>query len=84
MSILLMLEQLLHATHPLKLLDKMCKYDMDPMSIVEDTGRTESDTILSTDGQMDRWTDGQGETSIPLSLKRRVWLNFEKRPVFMG
>ena len=29
-----------HATHLLKLLDKMCKYDMDPMSIVEDTKRT--------------------------------------------
>ena len=27
----------LHATHLLKLLDKMCKYEMDPMSIVEDT-----------------------------------------------
>ena len=37
------------------LVDKMCKYEMDPASIVEDTER-----ILSTDGQ----TDGQGETSI--------------------
>ena len=27
--------------------------------------RYRADTILSTDGQMDRWTDGQGETSIP-------------------
>ena len=26
-----------HATHFLKLLDKMCKYEMDPASIVEDT-----------------------------------------------
>ena len=38
------------------LLDKMCKYEMDPDRV---------DTILSrrTDGQ----TDGQGETSIPPS-----------------
>ena len=41
-------------THRLKLLDKMCKYEMDPVSIVEDT----EDAILSTDGQRDgrkRW-----------------------------
>ena len=37
-------------THLLKLLDKMCKYEMDPASIVEDT----VDMILSTDGQTDR------------------------------
>ena len=30
----------LHATHLLKLLDKMCKYEMDLMSILEDTERT--------------------------------------------
>ena len=34
------LKQTFHATHFLKLLDKMCKYEMDPMSIVEDTERT--------------------------------------------
>ena len=34
------LKQPLHATHLLKLLDKMCKYEMNPMSIVEDTERT--------------------------------------------
>ena len=44
------LKQTLHATHLLKLLDKMCKYEMDPTSIVEDT----VDTILSTDGQTDK------------------------------
>ena len=27
----------LHATHILKLLDKMCRYKIDPASIVEDT-----------------------------------------------
>ena len=51
--------QTLHMTHLLKLLDKMCKYEMDPMSIVEDTERTRFGP------QTDRWTDGQGETSIP-------------------
>ena len=30
----------LYVTHLLKLLDKMCKYEMDPMSIVEDTEQT--------------------------------------------
>ena len=44
----------------MKLLDKMCKYEMDPTSIVEDTER-----IGSTDGQTDGQTDRQGETSIP-------------------
>ena len=33
-------EQPLHGTHLLKLLDKMCNYEMDPMSIVDDTERT--------------------------------------------
>ena len=35
----LVLKQTLHATHLLKLLDKMFKYEMDPTSIVEDTER---------------------------------------------
>ena len=36
-------------SHLLKLLDKMCKYEMDPMSIVEDTERTRNQyTPLST------------------------------------
>ena len=34
------LKQALHGTHLLKLLHKMCKYEMDPMSILEDTERT--------------------------------------------
>ena len=46
------LKQTLHVTHLLKLLDKMCKYEMDLTSIVEE------DTILSTEGQ----TDGQRQT----------------------
>ena len=53
------LKQTLHLTHLLKLLDKRCKYEMDPTSIVEDTERTRFCP------RMDRWTDGQGETSIP-------------------
>ena len=53
------LKRALHETHLLKLLDKMCKYEMDPMSIVEDTERTRFCP------QMDRRTDGQGDTSIP-------------------
>ena len=40
MSNLWIWEQTLHGTHLLKLLIKMCKYKMDPMSIVEDTERT--------------------------------------------
>ena len=65
----LVLKQPLHATHFPKLLDKMCKYEMDPTSMVEDTERTRFCP------QTDRRTDGQGETSIPTStsLKRRVW-----------
>ena len=51
----------LHATHLLKLLDKMCKYEMDPMSILEDTERTRfcPQTDRRTDGRTDRRTDGQ-------------------------
>ena len=60
------LKRTLHSTHLLKLLDNMCKYEMDPMSIVEDTEQTRFCP------QTDRRTDGQGDTSIPLStsLKR--------------
>ena len=47
----------LHTTHLLGLLDKMCKYEMDPTSIVEDTEQTPYDSVH-------RLTDGQGETSI--------------------
>ena len=56
------LKRALHATHLLRLLDKMCKYEMDPMSIVEDTERTRFCP------QTDRRTDGQGNTSIPFQL----------------
>ena len=53
----------LHATHLLKLLDKMCKYEMDPMSVVEDTERT----------RFCPQTDGQGDTSIPPFQLRWSW-----------
>ena len=43
----------------MKLLDKVCKYEMDPASIIEDTERTRFCP------QTDRRTGGQGETSIP-------------------
>ena len=36
----LIFKQTLHWTHLLKLLDKMCKYKMDPANLVEDTERT--------------------------------------------
>ena len=52
-------KKLSHVTHLLKLLDKVCKYEMDPASIVEDTERTRFCP------QMDRRTEGQSETSIP-------------------
>ena len=46
----------LHATHLLKLLDKMCKYEMDLMGIVEDTELTPfcPQTDKQTDEQMDK------------------------------
>ena len=46
------------ATHLLKLLDKICKYEMDPTSIVEYTERTRFRP------QTDRRTNWQSETSI--------------------
>ena len=46
-------------THLLKLIDKMCKNEMDVMNIVKDTVRTWFHP------QMDKWTNKQGEISIP-------------------
>ena len=51
----LILNKSLHETHFLKLLDKMHKYEMDLVSIVEDTERTLF--CPQTDGQMDRRMD---------------------------
>ena len=61
------LQETLHATHLLKLLDKMSKYEMDPTRTVGSTewtrnaGRTDG----RTDERTDRWTDGRSETNIP-------------------
>ena len=49
------LKQTLHVTHFLKMLDKMCKYEMDPTSIVEDTERTRF--CPQVDRRVDRRTD---------------------------
>ena len=43
-------KQTWHATYLLKLFDKMCKYEMDPASIVEDTEQTRF-AYRRTDGQ---------------------------------
>ena len=63
----LILKQTSHATHFLKLLDKMCKYERNPMGIVEETERTRfcPQTDRRTDWQTNGRTDGQAETSIP-------------------
>ena len=50
------LQEILHATHLLKLLDKMHKYEMDPIRTVGATERTR-DAGRTRDG----WTDGQTE-----------------------
>ena len=47
----------------MKLLDKMCKYEMDPTSIVKGTEQTPF--CPQTDGRTDGRKEGQGETSIP-------------------
>ena len=62
------MQENLHTTHLLKLLDKMYKYAMDPTRTVEatewtrDVGRTRDGR---TDGRTDRQTDGRSETNIP-------------------
>ena len=64
---------------PKLLLDKMCKYEMDLASIVEDTGRSRfcpQVTILSmgvqTDGRTDRRTRWNQYTPLSTSLKQEV------------
>ena len=53
-SIFLIWQKTLYATHPLKLLDKMHKYEMDPIKTVDATERTRD-----ADGRTDRrTTDG--------------------------
>ena len=55
-----------HATHLLKLVDKICKYEMDMASIVDDTQWTRFFP------QTDRWTNGQGEASVPRVISKFV------------
>ena len=57
----------LHMIHLLKLLDKMCKYEMDLASIVEDRERTRF--CPQTDGPMDRQTD-KVKPVYPLQLRK--------------
>ena len=56
----LILQEILHAAHFLKLLDKMDKYERDPTRTVGAIERTRDagQTDGQTDGRMDRQTDG--------------------------
>ena len=54
-----------HATHLLELVDKICIYEIDLASVVEDTERTTFG--LQTDGQTDGQRDGHSEINIPFS-----------------
>ena len=64
----LILKLTLHETHLLRLLDKICKYEMDPISIIEDTDRTWfcPQTDRRTDGRTDQRTDGQMDKVKPV------------------
>ena len=57
------LQETLHTTHLLKLLDKMYKYEMDPARTVGATERTQD--AGRTGGQTYGQTDGRSETNIP-------------------
>ena len=54
----------LHVTHLLKMFDKMCKYEIDPASVVEDTKPT---WFCPRDGQTDRWTRWNQYTPFQIS-----------------
>ena len=60
---MVVIQETLHETHLLKLLDKMYKYEMDPTRIVAATERTRDAVRMDghMDGRMDGWTDGQME-----------------------
>ena len=53
------LQETLYVTHPLKVLDKMYKYEMDPTRTVGTTERTQD--AGQTEGPTDGQTDGQTE-----------------------
>ena len=79
MSIFQILKQTLHTTHLLKLLDKMFKYEMDPMSIFEDTERTRfcPHTDRQTDGQT-RWNQYTPFNFVEQRYKNRRKLAYTK------
>ena len=54
------LQETLHTTHLLELLDKMYKYEMDPSRTVQATERTR-DAGRMRDGRTDGWSDGRME-----------------------
>ena len=62
------MQETLHETHLLKLLDKMYKYEMDPSRTVGATERTRD--VGQTDGQ----TDGHSETSLCGGIIRKLYL----------
>ena len=66
-SYILILINFLHATHVLKLLDKMCKYEMDPASIVEDTER------------MDRRTWWNQYTTLQLRIMTNIECSYQHK-----
>ena len=67
------LTESLHATHLLKLLDKMYKYEMDP---TRNVGATEQTRDAGwTDGQTDRRTDGQSETNNKLRCSGGIMMS---------
>ena len=65
-------------THLLKLLDNMCKYEMDPTSIVEDTEQTRFCPQMDRrpDGQMDRRRRWNQYTLFELRWSVCVWYNY--------
>ena len=69
-SIFLILKKKWHETHLLKLLDKMCKYEMDPVSIEEGTEWT--GFCPQAEGQTDRWTDKVKPVFLPSTSLRGV------------
>ena len=58
-----MLPKTIHVTHLLKLLDKMYKYEIDPIRTVGATEWTQDEGRM--DGRTDGWTDGRMEWTPP-------------------
>ena len=75
-----------HITHFLKLFDKMCKYEMGPASIVEDTELAQFglQTNGTTEGQMERQTERQSKTSIPPSTSLGMGIKIMSYKTFWG